>query len=274
MSAHIEVQEWLKEIEKEYNVRILYAAEVGSRGHGLASPDSDYDVRFIYIGRNIDEYVLEKVPGVINVFSPDKTYDLLGYELRRAIKIHRTSSSIIEWLSSKIVYRENHFVSRIAGLKFDGQTSMKTYRGMTGSSRGQLAEYGQRGFPLKQYFYAIRPAAMLQWYMERNGEHETTTREGSSTPPLDFQTLVGEIKLSDEVKRALGELFLIKTTQARNTMIKERVECIDKWIDGVIKSFDSASSSAPDEGRYKDDGSVTKIAEDLILEIIHAYSPV
>ena len=39
----------LKEVEQRYDVRVLYACESGSRGWGFASPDSDYDVRFLYV---------------------------------------------------------------------------------------------------------------------------------------------------------------------------------------------------------------------------------
>lgn len=42
------IQEKLHEIEKRENCRILLAVESGSRAWGFASPDSDYDVRFIY----------------------------------------------------------------------------------------------------------------------------------------------------------------------------------------------------------------------------------
>ena len=42
------VQIKLAEIEKIHNIRIVYAVESGSRAWGFASPDSDYDVRFIY----------------------------------------------------------------------------------------------------------------------------------------------------------------------------------------------------------------------------------
>ena len=44
-----EIRENLDTIEKKYNVRILLAVESGSRAWGFAAPDSDYDVRFIYV---------------------------------------------------------------------------------------------------------------------------------------------------------------------------------------------------------------------------------
>ena len=50
------ILERLKEIESRYNVRILLAVESGSRAWGFASPDSDYDVRFIYV-RPIRDYL-------------------------------------------------------------------------------------------------------------------------------------------------------------------------------------------------------------------------
>ena len=42
-------QRELAQIEQTQNVRILLAVESGSRAWGFASPDSDYDVRFIYV---------------------------------------------------------------------------------------------------------------------------------------------------------------------------------------------------------------------------------
>ena len=45
----VEIMKKLDVIEKENNIKILYAIESGSRGWGFASKDSDYDVRFIYI---------------------------------------------------------------------------------------------------------------------------------------------------------------------------------------------------------------------------------
>jgi len=39
----------LNTIEEQENLTVLLAVESGSRAWGFASPDSDYDVRFIYI---------------------------------------------------------------------------------------------------------------------------------------------------------------------------------------------------------------------------------
>ena len=44
-----EIQDNLDTIENQYGVKILLAVESGSRAWGFASPDSDYDVRFIYV---------------------------------------------------------------------------------------------------------------------------------------------------------------------------------------------------------------------------------
>ena len=46
----------LREIEAREHVRILHCVESGSRAWGFASPDSDYDVRFVYV-RPLEHYL-------------------------------------------------------------------------------------------------------------------------------------------------------------------------------------------------------------------------
>ena len=41
------IKQKLLDIERKENVRVIFACESGSRAWGFASPDSDYDVRFI-----------------------------------------------------------------------------------------------------------------------------------------------------------------------------------------------------------------------------------
>ena len=46
----------IREIEEKENIKVIHAIESGSRAWGFASPDSDYDVRFIYV-RNKNFYL-------------------------------------------------------------------------------------------------------------------------------------------------------------------------------------------------------------------------
>ena len=79
----------LKDIEKREDCRILLAVESGSRAWGFASPDSDYDVRFLYVRRREDYLRLEKLRDLMPMDLDDpqfRLYLLLSYHLldRRA----------------------------------------------------------------------------------------------------------------------------------------------------------------------------------------------
>lgn len=80
MRKKIQIQ--LRRIEEEENIKILLAVESGSRAWGFASPDSDYDVRFIYIRRMEDYLKLEKVRDVIEL-PMDDVLDMNGWDLQK-----------------------------------------------------------------------------------------------------------------------------------------------------------------------------------------------
>ena len=50
-AMRVQILDCLSRLEAEHDVKVLFACESGSRGWGFASPDSDYDVRFIYVNR-------------------------------------------------------------------------------------------------------------------------------------------------------------------------------------------------------------------------------
>ncbi|MDN3362331.1 nucleotidyltransferase domain-containing protein [Priestia megaterium] len=71
----------LKKIEEDYDVKILYACESGSRAWDFPSKDSDYDVRFIYIHKknkylNLEIGRLDKYVRTLSVELDDPTYEL------------------------------------------------------------------------------------------------------------------------------------------------------------------------------------------------------
>ena len=87
-----EILRKLDAVEAKQGVRVLYACESGSRGWGFASPDSDYDVRFIFM-RPAREYlritpmrdVIEEAPGPV--------FDVNGWDLRKALQLAGTLSA-------------------------------------------------------------------------------------------------------------------------------------------------------------------------------------
>ena len=97
----------LDEIEREENVQILMAIESGSRAWGFHSPDSDFDVRFIYARPREWHYRLGKKRDVIERPINDEL-DISGWELGKALPLVMNSNAVVaEWLQSPVVYRRN-----------------------------------------------------------------------------------------------------------------------------------------------------------------------
>ena len=106
------IQKELAQIEQTQNVRILLAVESGSRAWGFASPDSDYDVRFIYV-RPKDAYLrLQKHRDVIELPIND-ALDINGWDLTKTLRLlHKSNPTLFEWGASPIVYLETDFAAR------------------------------------------------------------------------------------------------------------------------------------------------------------------
>ena len=96
------IQEKLREIELRENVKVLYAVESGSRAWGVASPDSDYDVRFIYVRNQKDYLRLDEVRDVIE-WQLDEVLDINGWDLKKALcHFHKGNATLFEWCCSVI----------------------------------------------------------------------------------------------------------------------------------------------------------------------------
>ena len=100
------IQEQLRRIEEAENIKILLAVESGSRAWGFASPDSDYDVRFIYIRRLEDYLRLDAIRDVIEL-PIDDVLDINGWDLQKTLRLlHKSNPTLFEWFSSPIVYQK------------------------------------------------------------------------------------------------------------------------------------------------------------------------
>ena len=104
----------IKEIEEKEHVRVLHVVESGSRAWGFASPDSDYDVRFVY-KRNVENYIsLNKAKDVFEIYldeeyhsckPEDALVDMVGFDLMKYMGLlSKSNPTAIEWLMSDIIY--------------------------------------------------------------------------------------------------------------------------------------------------------------------------
>ncbi len=93
----------LKEIEKQKRIKILYACETGSRAWGFPSPDSDYDVRFIYCHERDWYLQLGHHKDTVEMMVSD--LDITGWDLRKSLLLlKKSNTSLIERFQSPIEY--------------------------------------------------------------------------------------------------------------------------------------------------------------------------
>lgn len=212
----------LQAIEDQFDVRILYACESGSRAWGFASSDSDYDVRFIYV-HLADHYLsIDDHRDVIELPIND-LLDINGWELRKALRLFRKSNApLFEWLQSPIVYEADPtFVGEMKALmstNFSPRAGMHHYLSM---AKGVVGSDLSGGWvKLKKYFYALRPVLAAQWIADLD-----------SVPPMDFgslrvlmpqriNTIVDELL---SIKEKVDERFLIGKNPEINGFIEERI---------------------------------------------------
>lgn len=136
------ITEQLDRLEREEQVRILYACESGSRAWGFPSQDSDYDVRFIYVRKPEWYLSIFDKRDVIERPISDKL-DISGWDLRKALNLYRKSNPpLLEWLQSPIRYAEKYSVTEqlreISPLTFSPKSCMYHYLNM---ARGNYREY-------------------------------------------------------------------------------------------------------------------------------------
>jgi predicted nucleotidyltransferase len=184
-----EIKRKLAEIEEKENVTILFAVESGSRAWGFASPDSDFDVRFVYKRNNINDYLkLEGIRDVIE-WELNDIYDINGWDLNKTLKlVHSSNPVIFEWADSPIVYKETPFLDEFRQfIRSYFMTIKGTHHYLHMAERNYEMYLDDEEIKLKKYFYVLRPILALRYVLH----HRTN-------PPMLFEELV-KAELKDEV---------------------------------------------------------------------------
>ena len=229
------IEEKLREIEQREDVRILLAVESGSRAWGFSSPDSDYDVRFIYVRRMEDYLRLDRMRDVIEL-PVDDVLDINGWDLDKTLRLlYRSNPGLFEWFSSPVVYRETEFSASFRSVMnryFSAKKSLYHYLSMAyNNSREYLKDDTVRA---KKYFYVLRPVLACRWILEKN-----------SPPPVLFSELM-EAELDGSLALVVDSLLELKKKQPEVKMIP-KIDVLNEYLETEIREVEAAISLLPDD---------------------------
>lgn len=228
------IQSKLTALERDHDVRILFAIESGSRAWGFPSPDSDYDVRFIYAHQ--PDWYLSIEPGRDVIELPiEGDWDINGWDIRKALGLLiKPNPVMLEWLSSPIRYHWNDAVCdrliRFADKTTFGEACLHHYRNLAVKQWGKHVGRNS-AVPLKKYFYILRPALAISWIRQNP----------SVQPPMNLQALVEGQSLNPELVRNIERLLALKSATkeigrgARIPMIDAFIHDQIAWAEVVVK---------------------------------------
>ena len=216
------VEARLAALEEEHGVRVLFAAESGSRAWGFPSPDSDYDVRFIYAHR--PEWYLSVLEGrdVIETPLDEHGLDIAGWDLRKTLRLFlKSNPALYEWLVSPIVYRDAEgFAADLRALaeRAYSRRALAEHYLKISETRKRKKEALTETVGAKKYLYTLRPLFALAWL-----------RENGNLPPMALPEIVAGIELSEDLRQALDALLEVKSRTKEQGQVA-RSPLLDRWI--------------------------------------------
>jgi predicted nucleotidyltransferase len=222
-----EIKNELAKLEKEKNIKILYAVESGSRAWGFASKDSDWDVRFIYV-HDYDWYlsINDKKDNIETILPND--IDLSGWELKKSLLLFRKSNPpLLEWLRSPIVYKEEFSIAtelrNAVKIYFNPKSCLYHYLHM---ARGNYEAYFKEDeVRLKKYFYVLRPILACIWIERTDG-----------MAPMEFEILVNEEIKDPSIKTEINKL-LERKMNGDELDKGPRIPLLDNFIEQKLDYF-------------------------------------
>lgn len=227
----------LEDVELTRQVRIPIAIESGSRAWGFASPDSDYDCRFIYI-KQPDAYLsVFEAKDTID-FTPDAIYDINGWDLRKVIShLVKSNAVMLEWLSSGVIYRMNQQVHRELwqlGKLFFNPVSVSWH--YLSSAKNKLAEItaGEES-SLKKTCYVLRPLAAIRYIQAFH-----------RAPHMEYRKNLDAITLAPELRNEIHLLLEQKEKALESGRIQTNARLLE-YFHSEVAEIEASLSGAKHE---------------------------
>ncbi|MCI5046240.1 MAG: nucleotidyltransferase domain-containing protein [Aquisalinus sp.] len=221
--VHKHIMAELASIEHSHDVRILFAVESGSRAWGFPSPDSDYDVRFVY-ARPVDWYLTIE-PGRDVIELPiEGDMDINGWDVKKALGLLiKPNPVLLEWLSSPVRYLWNsddcELLKSFSEKVTHGPACLNHYLSL-GSRQWNVYVEGKAQVNLKKYFYIVRPAMAIRW-LRMNPDQ---------IPPMNFSSLKEGINLNADLTAMLDRM-LEQKSRSKELGEAPRIDLVDQFIE-------------------------------------------
>jgi uncharacterized protein len=232
-----QILEKLQWIESEYKVTILYACESGSRAWDFASPDSDYDVRFIYVHQPAWYLRVDKEAQRDVIELPiEGDLDINGWELQKALKLLKKSNpTLIEWIQSPIVYKDtNGFKQAIESLATSYLCPRACFYHYQRMASGNYREHLKADLvKTKKYFYVLRPLFAMRWLEHHQG-----------AVPMCFKDLVSAMCTQLDLRSAIDSLLSMKV-EVNESAVQPRVKLLNEFIEAELGSVNERAQLLP-----------------------------
>jgi len=241
MKEHI--IEVLQQIEREYDVKVLYACESGSRAWGFPSIDSDYDVRFLYVHKKEWYLSIDQGRDVLEVPSKDSLsipvhplLDMSGWELTKALRLYRKSNPpFFEWLHSDLVYYEKYSTLEtllaIEQKVFAPLTCLYHYISM--AKRNFRTYLLEEEVHHKKYFTVLRPLLAGKWIILNH-----------TFPSIEFDVLVKELLPMGPVRQSIEELIARKKARKEHSFqLEPPIGLLNDYLQQEMEDMESLMKS-------------------------------
>ncbi|QKG70592.1 nucleotidyltransferase domain-containing protein [Erythrobacter mangrovi] len=214
-----EIERRLSKVAEDEGIRYLLAIESGSRAWGFPSPDSDYDVRFLFV-RPREHYLALSPPRDVVERPIVDEVDLNGWDIRKALGLMlKHNAALSEWIESPIRYLDDDpVISALVELGdrfFDPRGFALHYASL---GRAQVARWGEveRGVSVKKLFYALRPALAIR----------CLRLDSRSRPPMQLQELMQRCDLSHLIIEQIEAMIELKAKTREAGLAKAMPEIV------------------------------------------------
>lgn len=237
ITARREIENRLAKVVSEDGIRLLMAVESGSRAWGFPSPDSDYDVRFIYVRPWQDYVTLRPIRDVVERPIVDD-FDVNGWDIRKTLGLLLKHNAVVaEWLNSPIRYvTDDPAVERLAAFAdrhFDPRGYALHYASL-GSNNVKRWSADAVTLPAKRYFYALRPALCVR----------ALRMMPDRRPPMRLQDLMAIVDLPPQLTTQIDELVALKSQKREKAGTTRSAELEALIIDELSRANEVVQKDA------------------------------